>query len=166
MFEGLFGGGENSQWAIMIPLLVLIVFSMYSRRRRAEGTDVEIASSLLSDINENLRAIQQSAYQKKPKKFKVGSWQRNNAKLGFLEPAVHADISKAFEMAENMNEQLAVAKKQKSDAYLSGVDIHKLEGPLTQSRDSIQEWIRERMKQQGPDANAGRRGCMGGGFGS
>ena len=160
--EDLFGG-EGSQWTVMLPLLVFVIFAIFMRRRKTEGSDTEVASSLLIDINENLKQVGSFEYQKKPKTFRAGSWQRNSTKLGFLDPELLADITNAFSMVETVNEQITRAKKEKSAIYLSGVDVHKLEEPLTKSRDGLQEWLKARIQQQGPEA--GRRGCMGGGLG-
>jgi len=164
-FEGLedLFGGEGSQLTIMLPLLVFIIFAIFMRKRKTEGSDTEVASSLLIDISENLKLVGSFEYQKKPKTFRAGSWQRNSTKLGFLEPELLADLTNAFSMVESVNEQITKAKKEKSDIYLSGVDVHRLEGPLTKSRDGLQEWLKTRIQQQGPEA--GRRGCMGGGLG-
>ena len=161
-FEDFFGGGDN-QWQIILPLIIFVIFAMFMRRRKAERTDTEVASSLLMDIHENLKVVESFGYQKKPKKFKVGSWQRNSSKLGFLEPALLTDLTEAFNLAENFNQQIDMARKQKSDIYLSGLDVHKVEGPLTKSRDGLQKWLKARMQQAGPEA--GRRGCMPGGLG-
>jgi len=139
------------------------IFAMFMKRRKAEGTNTEVASSLLVDVRENLRIVESSGYQQKPRKFRVGSWQRNSAKLGFLEPSLHGDLEEAFGLAENFNQQIDMYKKQKSDIYLSGIDVHKMEGPLTKSRDGLQEWLKANMQQAGPDA--GRSGCMPGGLG-
>lgn len=166
-FEGFedFFGGEGGQWTIILPLLIFIIFALFFRRRKTEGTDVEIASSLLVDINENLNLVENFGLQRKPRKFRVGSWQRNNSKLGFLESPLQSDLAKAFDMAESFNQEIERAKKQRSDIYLSGIDVHKIEGPLTKGRDGLQQWLKASMQQMGPEA--GRRGCMGmgGGFG-
>lgn len=161
-FEDLFSG-EGSQWQIMLPLLIFIIFAMFMKRRKAEGTDTEVASSMLMDVQENLKIVEGFGYQKKPKKFRVGSWQRNSAKLGFLEPALLADLTEAFNLADNFNQQIDRAWKQKSDVYLSGIDVHRIKGPFTKSSDGLQEWLKAHIQQAGPDA--GRRGCMPGGFG-
>ena len=165
-FEDLFGGvfgGEGSQWQIILPLIIFVVFALFMKRRKTEGTNTDVVSSLLVDVRENLGVVESSGYQKKPKKFRVGSWQRNNAKLGFLGPDLQSDLEEAFGLAENFNQQIDMYKKQKSDIYLSGIDVHKMEEPLTKSRDGLQEWLKANMQQAGPEA--GRGGCMGGGFG-
>ncbi len=162
--EDLFGG-EGSQWTIILPLLIFVILALFMRRRKAEGTDAEIASSLLVDINENLNLVEDFGLQKRPRKFRVGSWQRNSSRLGFLESPLQSDLAKAFDMAESFNQEIERALKQKSYIYLSGIDVHKIEGPLTKGRDGLQQWLKTNMQQMGPEA--GRRGCMGmgGGFG-
>lgn len=161
-FEDIFGG-EGNQWMLIIPLIIIIVYSLFFRRRKAEGTQMEIASSLFFDISENLRIAEGFGFQKRPKKFRTGSWQRNSEKVDFLETSLLSDLDEVFTLAESFNQEIDAAKKQRSNIYLSGVDVHKIEGPLTKSKEGLQQWLKTNMQQAGPDA--GRRGCMGGGLG-
>ena len=161
-FEDFFGG-EGNQWMFLIPLVIIIIWSLFFRRRRAEGTGVEIASSLFFEVSENLRIVGGFSTQKRPTKFRTASWKRNSEKVDFLEASLRADLADAFNLAESFNQSIDAAKKQKSNIYLSGIDVHKLEEPLTRSKDGLQEWLKTNMQQAGPDA--GRRGCMGGGLG-
>jgi len=161
-FEDIFGG-EGNQWMFIIPLIIIIVYSLFFRRRKAEGTQMEIASSLFFDISENLRIAEDFSTQKRPKKFRTGSWQRNSEKMGFLETSLQSDLDEVFGLAESFNQEIDAAKKQKSNIYLSGIDVHKIERPLTKSKEGLQQWIKTNMQQAGPDA--GRRGCMGMGGG-
>ena len=161
-FEDIFGGDSN-QWMFLIPLVIIIMWSLFFRRRKAEGTEVEIASSLFFEISENLRIVEGFSTQKRPKKFKTGSWQRNSEKVVFLEASLQEDLADAFNLAESFNQSIDLAKKQKSNIYLSGIDVHKLEEPLTKSKEGLQEWLKTNMQQAGPQA--GRPGCMGMGGG-
>ncbi len=161
-FEDFFGGDSN-QWMFIIPLIIIIMWSLFFRKRRAEGTSTEIASSIFFEVSENLRIVADFSTQKRPRKFRTGSWKRNRDKLGFLDPSLQDALSDAFNLAENFNQSIDAAKKQKSNIYLSGIDVHKIEGPLNKSKDGLQEWIKANMQQGGPQA--GRPGCMGGGFG-
>ena len=156
--------GEGSQWAILIPIIILIVLTFVMRRRRpAEKTDPEIAGSLFLDVNENLKLAESFSFQRRPKKFRAGSWQRNSEKVNFLPRTLQDALSTAFTLAEDFNQQIDAAKKYKSTIYLSGVDVHKLEEPLTKSKEGLEEWLKANIQQAGPEA--GRRGCMPGGFG-
>lgn len=153
--------GEGSQWAILIPIIILIVLSFVMRRRRpAEKTDPEIAGSLFLDVNENLKLAESFSFQRRPKKFRTGSWQRNSEKVDFLDASLRSSLADAFGLAEDFNQEIESAKKYKSSIYLSGVDVHKLEEPLTKSKQGLEEWLKANIQQAGPDA--GRRGCLGG----
>jgi len=152
--------GEGSQWAILIPIIILIVLSFVMRRRRpAEKTDPEIAGTLFLDVNENLKLAESFSFQRRPKKFRTGSWQRNSEKVDFLDASLRSSLADAFGLAEDFNQQIESAKKYKSTIYLSGVDVHKLEEPLTKSKQGLEEWLKANIQQTGPEA--GRRGCMG-----
>jgi len=150
--------GEGSQWAIIIPIIILIVLSIVMRRRRpAEKTESEIVGSLFVDVSENLRLMEKFSYQGRPKKFRTDSWKRNSEKIGFLPETLQETLSRAFSLAEDFNQQIDAAKKQRANIYLTGVDAHKLEAPLTKSKEGLEEWIRANM----PLDTGGRRGCMG-----
>ncbi len=150
--------GEGSNWAIIIPIVILIVLSIVMRRRRpAEKTESEIVGSLFYDVSENLRLMEKFSYRGRPKKFRADSWKRNSEKIGFLPETLQNTLSRAFTLVEDSNQQIDTAKKQKTNIYLTGVDAHKLEGPLTKSKEGLEEWIRANMPLE-----TGRRGCMGG----
>ena len=152
--------GEGSQWAILIPIIILIVLSFVMRRRRpAEKTDPEIAGSLFLDVNENLKLAESFSFQRRPKKFRTGSWQRNSEKVDFLDASLRSSLADAFGLAEDFNQEIESAKKYKSTIYLSGVDVHKLEEPLAKSKQGLEEWLKANIQQMGP--GAARRGCMG-----
>jgi len=158
MPEDLFG--EGSQWVIIIPIIILIVLTFVMRRRRpAEKTDPEIAGSLFLDVNENLKLAESFSFQRRPKKFRTGSWQRNSEKVDFLDASLRSSLADAFGLAEDFNQEIESAKKYKSTIYLSGVDVHKLEEPLTKSKEGLEEWLKANIQQAGP--GAARRGCMG-----
>jgi hypothetical protein len=151
--------GANNQWAIIIPIIILIVLTFVMRRRRpGEKTEQEIVSSLFMDVNENLRLVESFSYQRRPRKFRADSWKRNSEKIGFLSQSLRDTLSGAFTMVEEFNRSIDTAKKQRATIYLTGVDAHKLEAPLTKSREGLEEWIRANMPV---DTGAGRRGCMG-----
>jgi tRNA/tmRNA/rRNA uracil-C5-methylase (TrmA/RlmC/RlmD family) len=149
--------GEGTQWAIIIPIIILIVLSFVMRRRRAEKTDPEIVGSLFMDVNENLRLMERFSVRGRPKKFKTDSWNRNSEKIGFLPQSLQENLSQVFRLAEEFNQSIDAAKKQRANIYLTGVDAHKLEAPLTKSKEGLEEWIRSNMP-----LDTGRRGCMGG----
>jgi CRISPR/Cas system-associated protein Cas10 (large subunit of type III CRISPR-Cas system) len=150
--------GEGSSWAIIIPIIILVVLSIVMRRRRpAEKTESEIVGSLFMDVSENLRLMEKFSYQRRPKKFRTDSWKRNSEKISFLSETLQNTLSQAFNLAEDFNQQIDAAKKQRANIYLTGVDAHKLEAPLTKSKEGLEQWIRANMSLE----TTGRRGCMG-----
>ena len=155
--------GADNQWMILIPIIILIVFTFFFRRRKAEGTELEITASLLSDVNQNLKLVEAFGYQVRAKKFKTGSWERNSEKLGFLNRLLLDALSEAFSLAEDFNQEIEQAKRYKSTSYLSGISVSRLQEPLTKSKQGLEEWLKANMEKAGPDA--GRRGCLGGGLG-
>lgn len=162
MFETCAFDTAGGQWQWLIPLIIIIVLSFVMRRRRpAEKTPQDIASSLLMDVVANQRALEKFETQKRPKKLRLGSWQRNSEKIDFLEPSLRSTLAEAFRQIEDFNLRVESAKMYKSTSYLFGVNIERLEGPLTKSREGLEEWLRANIEQAGP--GAGRQGCMGGG---
>ena len=157
MFD-IFGGEGASQWTMIIPLIGLIVFSFVMKRRKTESTPQDIASGLLSDLNANQGMVERFDSQTRPVKLKIGSWQRNNAKLGFLDDATRSSVSNFFKMAEDFNQQMDTAKRYKTTSYISGINTEKMKEPLAKSRDGLQEWMKVNMQQAGP--GAGRQGCI------
>ena len=153
-----FGGEGTSQWTMIIPLIGLIVFSIFMRRRKSENTPQDIASSLLSDLNANQGIVEHFDSQTRPTKLKIGSWQRNNNKLGFLDGATSSNITNFFKMAEDFNLQMDTAKKYKTTSYISGINTERMKEPLAKSREGLQEWMKLNMQQAGP--GAGRQGCI------
>ena len=160
MFESCNLGTDNSQWATIIPLIVLVVLSIVMKRRKSEKTPQEIASSLFSDINSNQQIVEGFAFQGRPKKLQLGSWQRNNAKLDFLEPSLRSSLASTFRLSEDFNMQIESAKTYQSSSYLEGISVDKLKRSMEESKQGLEDWIKSNMQQAGPDA--GRRGCMGG----
>ena len=164
MFETCAFDTAGEQWSWLIPLIIIIVLSFVMRRRRpAEKTPQDIASSLLMDVMANQRALEKFETQKRPKKLQLGSWQRNSEKIDFLEPSVRSTLADTFRQIEDFNLRVESAKMYKSTSYLFGVNIDKLQQPLAKSREGLEEWLKANIEQAGP--GAGRQGCMGGGMG-
>ena len=143
---------------ILIPLILLILFNMFFRRRRGERTQPEIAISLLSEVAINQQLVDAFAEKSQVKKFRTGSWQRNKDKLDFLDQKVRDDLAKTFSMAEEFNRAIDNARKFKSSSYLMGVPADKLKESLTHSRQGLEEWFQANQDQQ--MMTPGRRGCL------
>jgi len=164
MFESCGFDSSAEQWSWVIPLIIVVVLSIVTRRHKpVEKSPQDITSSLLMDVMANQRALVNFDAQKRPKKLKIGSWQRNSEKIDFLDEEVRRAVSEAFRQMEDFNLRVDSAKMYKSSSYLFGVNIDRLQEPLEKSRIGLEDWIKANMEQAGP--GAGRQGCMGGGGG-
>jgi len=145
---------------ILIPLILLIVFNLFFRRRKkAEKTQPEIAMGLLSEVAVNQQIAETFLPKSQLKKFRTGSWQRNRGKLDFLDQKLREDLAKTFSMAEEFNRAIDATRKFKSSSYLEGISVDRLKESLTRSRQGLAEWF-ESNKDQATMAS-GRRGCLG-----
>ncbi|MBN1862271.1 MAG: hypothetical protein JW790_01330, partial [Dehalococcoidales bacterium] len=115
MFESCAFDASAEQWSWLIPLIIVIALSFIMRRRKpVENTPQDIASSLLMDVMANQQALEKFDTQKRPKKLKMGSWQRNSEKLDFLEPSLRNTVSETFRQIEDFNLRVESAKMYKS----------------------------------------------------
>ncbi len=163
MFESCSLSSINQQWAYIIPLIVVVVLSFVMRRRRPiEKTPMDITTSLYMDVTANLKAVDESSGS--PKKLKIGSWQRNQEKVDFLDESLRSTLANSFRLAEDYNMRIDSAKMYKSNSYIFGAGVEQMREPLLKSKQGLEDWIKSNSPQQA-GGQAGRQGCMGGGFG-
>jgi len=138
-------GGAGSFWenfGILIPVIIIMLFSIFFKRRRGGKTHLEMVASLLSEINHNLEITDtfSSNWQMKGK-LKTDNWNRNKDKIDFLDQELQNNLSNAFSLAEDFNQRIADAKLYKSTSYLAGIQADKLIKPLAKSKDGLDEWL-------------------------
>ena len=144
---------------ILIPLILLIVFNLFFRRRKkAERTQPEIAMSLLSEVATNQHIADGFLGKTRVRKFRTDSWRRNKEKLDFLDQTLRDELAKAFGMTEEFNRAIDATRKFKSSSYLEGIPVDKLKDSLARSRQGLEEWF-ESNKDQAM-MTTGRRGCL------
>ncbi len=144
---------------VILTIVALLALNIFLRRRRGERTPTEVALSLLSEINLNQKLAEDFQFHLQAKKFKTGSWKRNETKLNFLDHSLQTTLADAFSMAERFNRDIDAAKKYKSASYLSSINVDKLKQPLAESKQALEEWLRADMEKQ---QFAGRRGRLSG----
>jgi len=142
---------------VILAIIALLVFNIFLKRRRGERTPLEIAVSLLSEVNLNQKLVEVFQFHLRVTKFKTGSWKRNKTKLDFLDQPLQTALADAFSMAERFNQDIDAAKKHKSTTYLSGIGVDKLKEPLAKSKQGLEEWLQANM---GTQQLSGRRGCL------
>jgi len=149
--------GEN-----IVPLLLVFVFlavNILLKRRKGEKTPGEIATSLLSEVTYNQNLMESFNLQWQAKKFKMGSWNRNKAKLNFLDQSLQHILTDTFSIAEDFNREIDAAKKYKSSSYLANISVDRLRTPLAKSKEGLEEHLQDDMgKKEMPPR---RRGLFG-----
>lgn len=143
---------------VLLVLVALMVGNILLKRRRADRTPMEAAANLLADINRNQKLANDFQFNLKVKKFSIGSWQRNQKKMDFLDEPLKANLASAFSMAAEFNRDIDLARKSKSSAYLSGLGVDKIREPLVKSKQGLEEWFRANAGKQPPFR---RRGLFG-----
>lgn len=157
MDNGDFGDiGQNL--IILIPIILLILFNIFFRRRKGEKTQPEIAISLLSEVAINQQIAEAFLQKAQVKKFRTGSWQRNKDKLDFLDQKLRDELAKTFSMAEEFNRAIDATRKFKSPSYLEGIPVDRIKELLARSRQGFEEWFQANQDQQ--MMTPGRRGCL------
>ena len=143
---------------ILLPIVLLILFNIFFRKRREDRTQPEIVISLLSEIALNQQIMEAFLQKWQSRKFRAGSWQRNKAKLDFLDQELQNTLARAFSLAEEFNQDIDSARKYKSSSYLAGISVDKLREPLTRSRQGLEEWLQSSGGQT--TITTGRRGLF------
>jgi len=77
------GDGIPTNIILTVVVLLVMLSNIFLRRRSAEKTDLGKVVALLSEINQNLKIIDAFSFNLGAKKFKTGSWSRNQNKLIF-----------------------------------------------------------------------------------
>ena len=152
-------GDLGKNLSVIIPLILLVVFQIFTRKRRAERTLPEVVTSLLNEVNHNQKLMEAFLVKWQIKKFKTDSWKRNKNRIDVLGQSVQIALADTFELAEDFNRQMENAKKHKSSSYLANINIDKLKEPLARSRQGLEEWLQENSSQQSLPTR--RRGLFG-----
>ena len=135
----------------ILPLIVIVLFmvvNIFLKRRTTEKTELGKVAVLLSEINENLKIIDAFSFTLGVKKFKTGSWTRNQDKLDFLDDRLLTNLARAFGMAEEFNQNIDAAKKHKSSSYLASIEVDRLKEALTKSQQELGEWFNENKESK------------------
>jgi hypothetical protein len=155
---------ELSETATNILLGVLIfgllILSFYFRKRKSDKSPIGMVVGIFTDVNKSLKKVENFGFHYQMGKLKSGNWQRNKDKVDFLPVELRSTLEKTFDMVEEVNQRIEAAQKHKSNSYMAGIDIDKLKEPLNQSKERLQEWIRDNF--QNPEYMPKRRGLFGG----
>jgi len=142
------GEGALGNIILVVALALVMLSTVFFRRRSMEKTELGKILTLLSEINQNLKIIDAFSFHLQVKKFKTGSWNRNKTKLDFIGEKLQTTLANAFGMADEFNWKIDEAKKHKSSSYLASIEVDKLKGAMTISQQKLEEWFQENKDKQ------------------
>ena len=135
---------------LIIGVIAVLLIQFYVMRKRKPETEKTIVQSVLLDVKINQAISELIRDGRKPKKFSASNYQINKNRLDFLSQTLVASLSHAFDIIDDYNLQIRLAKKSKSTSYVD-LDVRRLSGPLTESREGLEEWLMAHGgQQQGP----------------
>ena len=141
-------GDFGNTLMILIPLIFVVLFNVFKKKRKAEKTQPEIAMSLLSEVAMNQQIARSSLEKSRIKKFRIDSWQRNRGKLDFLSQFLRDELAKAFGMADEFNRAVDATRKFKSSSYLEGISVERLKESFDRSRKGLDDWFEPNKDRQ------------------
>ena len=137
------GEGVPGNIILVVVILLFMLGSIFLRRRSIEKTELGKVVGLLSEINQNLQIIEDFSFTSRVRKFKTGTWARNQGKLDFLDNGLQTALAKAFGIAEESNQKIDATRRYKSTSYLASIEVEKLKEAMTQSQQELEEWFTE-----------------------
>ncbi len=137
--------GENGIWIVVI-IVLLLLFWTFSRRRKPRSNRLDMAMSILADINHNIKVMEiRKADPLSKKNFKVINWQFYKERVDFFKPELVEKIDEAFTIAGEFKNRIDTAKKNQNMETLQDMDLAKLKEPLEQSRKGVAAWLRDNV---------------------
>jgi hypothetical protein len=139
---------DASGWIIIIAIL-LILFWLFSRRRRPRSNKLDSAIAVLSDINHNLKVVEIRKNDSMSKKnFRVDNWRFYKDRLEFLEKELVETIDEGYKIATEFKEKIDIAKKSKAMETVQDIDVERLKEPFTKGRQGIMAWLRANVNSE------------------
>ena len=126
----------------MVLLLGLSIGLQIVRTRRAPLGKVV---GILSSVKYNMKLCEDFSYHRSIGRMKSKAWEKNRDKVYFLPQGLMNDLSKLFEMVDEVNERIDAAIRYKSDSYMAAIEIDKLKAPLANCQEKLTEWVYENM---------------------
>ena len=122
-----------------IVIAVILVQSFFIRKNKPESQRT-IVQNLLLDVKINQVLIDMVKDGQKPKNFSSNNWQLSRNRLDFLAKSLQTYLSAAFDIVDDFNQQIRLAKKSKTQQYVN-LDTTHLSEPLSKSRQGLEDWL-------------------------
>ena len=138
----------------LVPVIIFIVINIFFRKQQEQKRRQSTVRRLLSEIDYNQKLVEAFHFQWQVKKFKTRNWKRNKDKMDYIDQSLHATLVSAYEIIEEFNREIDMAKKNQSASYLAGIQMDRLGKPLARSKQGLEEWLqlnkgKEKMFKRG-----------------
>ena len=124
-----------------IPAVIFLVFNIFFRKQQEQKKRLTVVRGLLSEIDYNQKTIEALSMQWQTNSFKTATWTRNKDKMDYIDSGLHYTLATAYEIAEEFNREIDMAKKHQSASYMSSIRVDRLRKPLAQSKQGLEEWL-------------------------
>lgn len=139
----------------LVPVVILFAVNVLFRKQQEQKRRLTVVRSLLAEIELNQKHMEAFAFRWQTKRFKTGNWKRNKNKIDYIDQSLHATLTGAYEIAEEFNREMDVAKKHKSVSYLAGIQVDRLREPLAKSKQGLEEWLQLNKGRKEPVKEGG-----------
>ena len=129
-------------FAYLVPVIAFVVFNVIFKKQQEQRRRVTVVKNLLSEIDYNQKLMESFFLGQQTKKFKTAIWDRNKDKIDYIEDKeLYSTLVDAYDITDEFNHEIDMAKKYKSSSYLVGIKVDRLREPLNKSRQRLQEWL-------------------------
>ena len=126
----------------LAPVLIFLVANGFFRKKKEQQGQVAVVKSLLAEIDYNQKLLESFSLQRQIKKFRTATWERHQDKLDYLEDdGLHTTLTATYDIAREFNQQIDMAKQYRSTSYLESLQAGRLQKPLEQSQQGLQQWL-------------------------
>ena len=135
-------GDIGERLPLIVGIIIFILLQFFLKRKQpTERTPLPVVHSLLLEVKQNQQLAEAFRFQWRTRKFALASWQRNKAKLDFLDSSLQVTLADAFTMVADFNQQIEAAKKYKSTSYMASINVIKLKELLARSEQRLEQWL-------------------------
>ena len=68
--------------------------------------------------------------------------------MDYITPDLYSTLADAYEITENFNREIDLAKKHNSASYMVNIRMDRLIKPLASSKQELEQWLLENKKKK------------------
>jgi hypothetical protein len=140
--------GDWTSYLIFAVLIIILLWTLTRGRKR--GTPrLQSAIHLISDINDNLKILENRRIDPQSnKKFKTGAWRAYQDRLDFFETDTLNALKETYTIIDEMNVKIEIAKKSQSLSTLQDLPLEKLKEPMAKSKEGMVKWLKANLQAE------------------